>query len=83
MGLKERQDLHVLAGSIIFLGGIIGNVNIKNMVLNLYNQAVSSDGEEQKAGPQKNRSRGQIKIAFGQSQTQQTVPTSTHFMKHQ
>jgi len=29
MGIKERQDLHVLAGSIIFLGGIIGNVIIK------------------------------------------------------
>lgn len=29
MGIKERQDLHVLAGSIIFLGGIIGNAIIK------------------------------------------------------
>jgi len=26
MGIKERQDLHVLAGSIIFLGGIIGGI---------------------------------------------------------
>ena len=82
MVLKERQDLHVLAGSIIFLGGIIGNENIKN-ILNLNNQAVSSDGEEQKAGRQKNRSSGQIKIVSGQSRTRQTVLTSTRFMKHQ